>query len=125
MGVRTRSRTRWPAAYRRERVGEGSDPRSARRAHWLASGSREAQASRLRRDPRRSGAGGRARPVYSARVISALELCWRVARAPAGKRLAPMLPVLVPFLRRDGELDLSDAEAECSADERGDDRPAA
>jgi len=50
-------------------------------------------------------------PVYSPRVISALELCWRVARAPAGKRLAPMLPVLVPLLRRDGELDLSDAEA--------------
>jgi Integrase core domain len=50
-------------------------------------------------------------PVYSPRVISALELCWRVARAPAGKRLAPMLPVLVPLLRRDGELDLTDAEA--------------
>ncbi len=50
-------------------------------------------------------------PVYSPRVISALELCWRVARAPAGKRLAPMLPVLVALLRRDGELDLSDAEA--------------
>lgn len=32
---------------------------------------------------------------------------------PAGKRLAPMLPVLllVPLLRRDGELDLTDAEA--------------
>jgi hypothetical protein len=50
-------------------------------------------------------------PLYSPRVISALELCWRVARAPAGKRLAPMLPVLVPLLRRDGELDLTDAEA--------------
>jgi hypothetical protein len=50
-------------------------------------------------------------PTYSPRVISALELCWRVARAPAGKRLAPMLPVLVPLLRRDGELDLSDEEA--------------
>ena len=33
-------------------------------------------------------------PVYSAEVVSALELCWRVARAPAGKRLAPMLVVL-------------------------------
>jgi transposase InsO family protein len=50
-------------------------------------------------------------PVYSSRVVSALELCWRVARAPAGKRLAPMLAVLVPLLRRDGELDLTDAEA--------------
>jgi len=57
-------------------------------------------------------ARGPRRPVYSSRVISALELCWRVARAPAGKRLAPMLPVLVPLLRRDGELDLSDTEAE-------------
>ncbi len=51
-------------------------------------------------------------PVYSSRVISALELCWRVARAPAGKRLAPMLAVLVPLLRKDGELDLTDSEAE-------------
>jgi transposase InsO family protein len=50
-------------------------------------------------------------PTYSPRVISALELCWRVARAPAGKRLAPMLSVLVPLLRRDGELDLTDDEA--------------
>ena len=30
---------------------------------------------------------------------------------PAGKRLAPMLVVLVPLLRRDGELDLTDNEA--------------
>ncbi|MGH8997411.1 MAG: integrase catalytic domain-containing protein [Acidimicrobiales bacterium] len=50
-------------------------------------------------------------PVYSARVVSALELCWRAARQPAGKRLAPMLAVLVPLLRRDGELDLDDDEA--------------
>src|SRR5271166_3365911 len=57
-------------------------------------------------------ARGPRRPVYSSRVISALELCWRVARAPAGKRLAPMLPVLVTLLRRDGEIDLSDTEAE-------------
>lgn len=32
-------------------------------------------------------------------------------RAPACKRLAPMLGTLVPILRRDGELALSDAEA--------------
>ena len=38
-------------------------------------------------------------------------MCWAVLRAPAGKRLAPMLAVLVPVLRRDGELDLSDDEA--------------
>ena len=50
-------------------------------------------------------------PIYSARVVSGLEQCWRVARCPAGKRLAPMLAVLVPMLRRDGELDLDDSEA--------------
>ena len=50
-------------------------------------------------------------PVYPSRVISALELCWRASRTPAGKRLAPMLPVLVPLLRRDSELDLTDEEA--------------
>jgi transposase InsO family protein len=50
-------------------------------------------------------------PIYSARVVSALELCWRVGRQPAGKRLAPMLSVLVPLLRRDGELDVTDEEA--------------
>ena len=51
-------------------------------------------------------------PTYSARVVSGLEQCWRVARCPAGKRLAPMLAVLVPMLRRDGELVLSDTEAD-------------
>jgi hypothetical protein len=34
-----------------------------------------------------------------------------VLRAPAGKRLAPMLPTLVPLLRRDNELNLTDTEA--------------
>ncbi len=48
-------------------------------------------------------------PVYGPRVIEALVVCWAVLRGPAGKRLAPMLPVLVPLLRRDGELDLTDA----------------
>ena len=51
-------------------------------------------------------------PLYSPRVVSALELCWRAARMPAGKRLAPMLRVLVPLLTRDGEVDLTDSEAE-------------
>lgn len=51
------------------------------------------------------------RPVYPPGVVSGLELCWRVARCPAGKRLAPMLVMLVPMLRRDSELDLSDDEA--------------
>jgi len=50
-------------------------------------------------------------PTYGPPIMVALVKCWAVLRAPAGKRLAPMLPVLVPLLRRDGELDLSDAEA--------------
>lgn len=50
--------------------------------------------------------------VYSSRIISALELIWRVARCPAGKRLAPMLALLVPMMRRDGEIDLTDDEAD-------------
>lgn len=50
-------------------------------------------------------------PTYGPRIIVALVKCWAVLRAPAGKRLAPMLSTLVPILRRDGELDLSDDEA--------------
>ena len=50
-------------------------------------------------------------PTYGPRIIGALITCWAVLRAPAGKRLAPMLAVLVPVLRRDGELDLTDGEA--------------
>jgi transposase InsO family protein len=50
-------------------------------------------------------------PKYGPRIIAALITCWAVLRAPAGKRLAPMLPVLVPVLRRHGELDLTDDEA--------------
>jgi len=50
-------------------------------------------------------------PTYGPRIIAALITCWAVLRAPAGKRLAPMLQVLVPVLRRDGELDPSDGEA--------------
>ncbi|MDN5895199.1 MAG: hypothetical protein L0H93_14395 [Nocardioides sp.] len=51
-------------------------------------------------------------PTYGPRVIAGLVKCWAVLRAPAGKRLAPFLPVLVPLLRAEGELDLSDDEAE-------------
>ena len=42
---------------------------------------------------------GRA-PTYGPAVTKALVKCWAVLRAPAGKRLAPMLGVLVPLLRR-------------------------
>ena len=44
-------------------------------------------------------------PRYGEQVIVALRLCWAVLGAPAGKRLAPVLPVLVVTLRRFGELD--------------------
>ncbi len=54
----------------------------------------------------------RPRPVlYGPDIVAALVTCWAVLRAPAGKRLAPMLPVLVPLLRRDGELVITDAQA--------------
>ena len=51
-------------------------------------------------------------PKYDARVIAALEKCWAVENAPAGKRLAPVLPELVPVLRRWGELDIDEDTAE-------------
>jgi hypothetical protein len=51
-------------------------------------------------------------PVYSAELVDALAVCWRVSRYPTGKRLAPMLPVLVRALRRDGELHVGDEEAQ-------------
>ena len=47
-------------------------------------------------------------PIYGPRIVSALVVCWNITRRPAGKRLAPMLGVLVPMLIRDGELKLSD-----------------
>ena len=53
---------------------------------------------------------GRA-PVYGADLLPALIKCWAVLRAPAGRLLAPMLPVLVPLLRRDGELEVTDEQA--------------
>lgn len=34
-----------------------------------------------------------------------------LTRTPAGKRLAPMLAVIVPLLRRDGDIELDDTEA--------------
>lgn len=49
--------------------------------------------------------------IYNAAVIAALVMCWTVARAPSGKRLAPMLAIWVPLLQRDGEIDLSDEDA--------------
>lgn len=51
-------------------------------------------------------------PKYGATVVGALEKCWAVLNAPAGKRLAPMLGELVPVLRRFGELSIYGDTAE-------------
>lgn len=50
-------------------------------------------------------------PKYDARVVAALEKCWAVENAPAGKRLAPVLRELVPVLRRWGEPDIDEDTA--------------
>lgn len=44
-------------------------------------------------------------------VMVALRICWALERAPAGKRLAPFLPVLVPLLRAEKALKLTDVQA--------------
>jgi len=49
--------------------------------------------------------------IYGGDIIAALVVCWTLSRAASGKRLAPVLSVLVPLLRRDGELDVSDGDA--------------
>lgn len=54
---------------------------------------------------------GRA-PIYTPDLLPALTTCWAVLRAPAGRLLAAMLPTLVPMLRRDKELDITDAQAD-------------
>lgn len=50
-------------------------------------------------------------PTYGPHLISCLAICWMLTRTPAGKRLAPMLATIVPLLRRDGEITLTDEEA--------------
>jgi hypothetical protein len=50
-------------------------------------------------------------PLYGSAVIGGLEVVWEVMRCPCGKRLAPMLSVLVPMLIDDGDLNLSDDDA--------------
>jgi hypothetical protein len=50
-------------------------------------------------------------PRYGREVVAALEKCWAVLNAPAGKRLSPVLAELVPALRRFAELDIDDETA--------------
>lgn len=50
--------------------------------------------------------------VYGDDLLPALIRCWVLLRAPAGKIMAPFMPVLVPLLRAEGEIDLSDEQAE-------------
>ncbi len=49
--------------------------------------------------------------TYDSNVVAALAVVWRFMRCPAGKRLAAMLPLVVPMLRRDGDLVLADEVA--------------
>lgn len=49
--------------------------------------------------------------TYGPDVIEALRFCWAVEDGPTGKRLAPVLGLLVDSLRRHGELIISDAVA--------------
>lgn len=51
-------------------------------------------------------------PVYGPDLLPPLIKCWVVLRAPAGRLLAPMLPVIVPLLRRDKDLEISDGQAD-------------
>ena len=53
---------------------------------------------------------GRA-PVYGADLQQPLVFCWAVLRAPAGKLLAAVMPELVPMLRAEKALDVTDAQA--------------
>lgn len=50
--------------------------------------------------------------IYNEVVIASLFICWQYCRGAAGKRLAPMLSTMVPLLRRDGDLELKDEDAE-------------
>jgi hypothetical protein len=50
-------------------------------------------------------------PKFGSHVVACLTICWMLTRTPAGKRLAPMLATIVPLLRRDGDIIMSDGEA--------------
>jgi hypothetical protein len=50
-------------------------------------------------------------PKFGPHAVACLTTCWMLTRTPAGKRLAPMLATVVPLLRRDGEITMTDADA--------------
>lgn len=50
--------------------------------------------------------------VYDDDLLPALTRCWMLLRAPAGKILAPFMPVLVPLLRAEGEITITDTQAD-------------
>lgn len=50
-------------------------------------------------------------PLYSTQLTVALVFVWTLRRYPASKRLSPKLVTLVAMLKRDGDLDLIDADA--------------
>ena len=52
------------------------------------------------------------RLTYGPAVVDALVQAWTLLRCPAGKRLAPVLPTVVPLLRRDGDLRCTDGVAD-------------
>lgn len=59
--------------------------------------------------PRKVPAGRK--PTYPADLQPALILCWSVPRAPASKLLAVTLNYLVPMLRAEKALDVTDTQA--------------
>ena len=50
--------------------------------------------------------------VYGPEVITALRFVWACADGPTGKRLAPIMGLMLDSLRRHGELDITDTVAE-------------
>ena len=52
------------------------------------------------------------RPIYQHTILFALITCCAVPPAAAGMRLAPNSKTLVTSLRRGGEIDLTDAQAD-------------
>ena len=62
--------------------------------------------------PRPRGVRPGRTPVYPADLQPALVLCWATLRGPASKLLAASMGFLVPMLRSEGALDVTDAQAD-------------